>query len=157
MEIHGQLVLACWNEWGGEASGRWCFFHGGSRRQMLPGWHYDMLYYSSQTYGFNQYLASKGYVVLSINLSGRNWLWELIFREPPGLSGATGASCEFNDVLAAGLYLRGRADVDPARIGAWGGSVNCGGYLTDALALALALLDLFCRRSGLSTAFTIGI
>jgi dipeptidyl aminopeptidase/acylaminoacyl peptidase len=42
-------------------------------------------------------------------------------------------------VLGAGLYLKGRADVDPARIGVWGGSY--GGYLT-ALALAKAS-DLF--------------
>ncbi len=41
------------------------FFHGGSRRQMLLGWHY--MYYYSNTYGMNQYLASKGYVVLSVN------------------------------------------------------------------------------------------
>ena len=46
--------------------------------------------------------------------------------------GATGAS-EFNDVLGAGLYLRGRDDVDPEGIGLWGGSY--GGYLT-ALGLA---------------------
>jgi dipeptidyl aminopeptidase/acylaminoacyl peptidase len=52
--------------------------------------------------------------------------------------GPTGAS-EFNDVLGAGLYLRSRPDVDPARIGLWGGSY--GGYLT-ALGLARAS-DLF--------------
>src|SRR6185312_12263031 len=52
--------------------------------------------------------------------------------------GATGAS-EFNDVMGAGLYLRSRPDVDPARIGLWGGSY--GGYLT-ALGLARAS-DLF--------------
>ncbi|HEX4278800.1 MAG TPA: prolyl oligopeptidase family serine peptidase, partial [Bryobacteraceae bacterium] len=106
------------------------FFHGGSRRQMLLGWHY-MSYYS-QAYGFNQYLASKGYVVLSVNYrSGIGYGSD--FREAPHY-GATGAS-EFNDVLAAGAYLRGRADVDSARIGVWGGSY--GGYLT-ALALARA-------------------
>ena len=46
---------------------------------------------------------------------------------------------EYNDVQGAGVYLRSRADVDPARIGAWGGSY--GGYLT-AMALARAS-DLF--------------
>jgi len=35
--------------------------------------------------------------------------------------GAQGAS-EFNDVLGAGLYLRGRPEVDPKRMGLWGGS-----------------------------------
>ncbi len=84
----------------------------------------------------NQYLASHGYVVLSVNYrSGIGY--GLDFREALDY-GATGAS-EFNDVEGAGLYLRGRADVDPARIGLWGGSY--GGYLT-ALGLARAS-DLF--------------
>src|SRR6185503_5125830 len=48
--------------------------------------------------------------------------------------GATGAS-EYNDVQGAATYLRSRPDVDPARIGLWGGSY--GGYLT-ALGLARA-------------------
>jgi dipeptidyl aminopeptidase/acylaminoacyl peptidase len=52
--------------------------------------------------------------------------------------GATGAS-EYNDVQGAGLYLRGRADVDGKKIGVWGGSY--GGYLT-AMALARSS-DLF--------------
>ena len=42
-------------------------------------------------------------------------------------------------MVGAGLYLRARADVDPKRIGLWGGSY--GGYLT-ALGLARAS-DLF--------------
>lgn len=104
------------------------FFHGGSRRQMLLGWHY-MLYYSN-AYGMNQYLASRGYIVLAVNYrSGIGY--GMNFREALNY-GAAGAS-EFNDVLGAGLYLRSRADVDPARIGLWGGSY--GGYLT-ALGLA---------------------
>jgi dipeptidyl aminopeptidase/acylaminoacyl peptidase len=52
--------------------------------------------------------------------------------------GATGGS-EFNDVMGAGLYMRSRTDVDPRRIGLWGGSY--GGYLT-AMGLARAS-DLF--------------
>jgi dipeptidyl aminopeptidase/acylaminoacyl peptidase len=110
------------------------FFHGGSRRQMLLGWHY-MEYYSN-AYAMNQYLASLGYIVLSVNYrSGIGY--GLDFREAIDY-GAAGAS-EFNDVLGAGLYLRARPDVDGTRIGAWGGSY--GGYLT-ALALARAS-DLF--------------
>ncbi len=61
----------------------------------------------------------------------------LDFREAKDY-GATGAS-EYNDVMGAGLYLRSRPDVDPARIGIWGGSY--GGYLT-ALGLSRAS-DLF--------------
>ncbi len=110
------------------------FFHGGSRRQMLPGWHY--MYYYRNAYAFNQYLASRGFLVLSVNFrSGIGYGME--FREAIGF-GATGAS-EYNDVAGAGLYLRGRPDVDPARVGLWGGSY--GGYLT-AMGLARAS-DLF--------------
>jgi dipeptidyl aminopeptidase/acylaminoacyl peptidase len=99
------------------------FFHGGSRRQMLLGWHY--LAYYHNTYAFNQYLASRGYVVLSVNYrSGIGY--GLDFREALDY-GAAGAS-EYQDVVGAGLYLRSRPDVDPARIGLWGGSY--GGYLT---------------------------
>jgi dipeptidyl aminopeptidase/acylaminoacyl peptidase len=59
------------------------------------------------------------------------------FRE--ALHQGAGGASEFNDVLGAGLYLRSRPDVDPRRIGLWGGSY--GGYLT-ALGLARAS-DLF--------------
>ena len=110
------------------------FFHGGSRRQMLLGFHY-MSYYHG-TYAMNQWLASLGYVVLSVNYrSGVGYGLE--FREALDY-GATGAS-EYYDVLGAGLYLKGRADVDPTRIGLWGGSY--GGYLT-AMGLAKSS-DLF--------------
>jgi dipeptidyl aminopeptidase/acylaminoacyl peptidase len=110
------------------------FFHGGSRRQMLLAWHYLSYYHS--TYAMNQYLASRGYVVLSVNFrSGTGY--GLNFREALNY-GATGAS-EFQDVMGAGLYMKNRADVDPRRIGIYGGSY--GGYLT-AHALARAS-DLF--------------
>ncbi|HWF09066.1 MAG TPA: prolyl oligopeptidase family serine peptidase [Bryobacteraceae bacterium] len=128
LRIHGQIFLP---PAGGAAKHpAVVFFHGGPQRQMLPGWHY-MRYYNL-AYGFNQYLASRGYVVLSINYrSGIGYGSD--FREALHF-GATGAS-EFNDVLGAGAYLRGRPDVDAARIGVWGGSY--GGYLA-ALALARA-------------------
>lgn len=106
------------------------FFHGGSRRQMYLGFH-DRGYYHN-AYAMNQYLASQGYIVLSVNYrSGIGYGME--FREALNY-GANGAS-EFNDVMGAGLYLRGRSDVDAERIGLWGGSY--GGYLT-AMGLAKA-------------------
>lgn len=106
------------------------FFHGGSRRQMLLGWHY--LHYYHNTYAFNQYMASRGYVVLSVNYrSGTGYGLE--FREALDY-GATGGS-EYNDVVGAGLYLAKLPEVDASRIGVWGGSY--GGYLT-AMALARA-------------------
>jgi dipeptidyl aminopeptidase/acylaminoacyl peptidase len=99
------------------------FMHGGPIRQMLLGWHY-MDYYSN-AYAFNQYLASRGYVVIALNYrSGIGY--GLDFREADDI-GAAGAS-EYNDLLAAADFLRARADVDPARIGLWGGSY--GGYMT---------------------------
>jgi len=126
MRIHGQLFLPS----GKGPHPAAIFFHGGSRRQMLLGWHYN--YYYRNSYAFNQYLASRGFVVLSVNYrSGIGYGME--FREAIDY-GATGGS-EYQDVVGAGLYLRSRPDVDPARIGLWGGSY--GGYLT-ALGLARA-------------------
>ncbi|NIR42626.1 MAG: S9 family peptidase [Gemmatimonadetes bacterium] len=131
LRIHGQLFLPP------ESEGRHpavIFFHGGSRRQMLLGWHYRGYYHNA--YALNQYLASRGYVVLSVNYrSGVGYGME--FRE--ALNYGAGGASEFNDVLGAGLYLRDRPDVNPAAIGLWGGSY--GGYLT-ALGLARAS-DLF--------------
>jgi dipeptidyl aminopeptidase/acylaminoacyl peptidase len=131
MRIHGQLFLP---DDGKAKHPAVVFFHGGSRRQMLLGWN-PMGYYSN-AYAMNQYLASRGYVVLSINYrSGIGY--GLNFRQ--ALHFGPGGASEYNDVIGAGLYLRSRADVDGNRIGAWGGSY--GGYLT-ALALARAS-DLF--------------
>src|SRR5271155_1022881 len=132
-QIHAQLFLPR-NAGDGARHPALCFFHGGSRRQMLLGFHY--MFYYSNAYAMNQYLASRGYIVLAVNYrSGIGC--GLNFREALNY-GAAGAS-EFNDVLGAGLYLRSRPDVDPARIGLWGGSY--GGYLT-ALGLSRSS-DLF--------------
>ena len=129
MQIHGQLFLPPGAS-SGEKHPAVVFFHGGSRRQMLLGFHHRGYYHN--TYAMNQMLAHAGYVVLSANYrSGSGYGME--FREAENY-GATGAS-EFNDVMGSGLYLRSRPDVDPDRIGLWGGSY--GGYLT-ALGLARA-------------------
>ncbi|HVS66355.1 MAG TPA: prolyl oligopeptidase family serine peptidase [Thermoanaerobaculia bacterium] len=110
------------------------FFHGGSRRHMMLGWHYSSYYHNA--YAFNQLMASRGFVVISVNYrSGIGYGLE--FREALDY-GATGAS-ELHDVLGAGLWLRDRDDVAPDAIGLWGGSY--GGYLT-AMGLAHAS-DLF--------------
>jgi dipeptidyl aminopeptidase/acylaminoacyl peptidase len=133
MRIHGQLFLPP-NAKAGERHPALAFFHGGSRRQMLLGFHY--MYYYSNSYAMNQFFASQGYVVLSVNYrSGIGY--GMPFREALNY-GADGGS-EYNDVVGAGLYLKNRADVDPARIGLWGGSY--GGYLT-AMGLSRAS-DLF--------------
>lgn len=104
------------------------YVHGGPPRQMLLGWHYSDYY--SNAYALNQYLASKGYVVLAVNYRlGIGYGYE--FHRPPN-AGAQGAA-EYLDIKAAGEYLQSLPQVDPERIGIYGGSY--GGYLT-ALALA---------------------
>jgi dipeptidyl aminopeptidase/acylaminoacyl peptidase len=103
------------------------FAHGGPPRQMLLGWHYR--FYYANSYALNQYLASRGFVVLSVNYRlGIGYGYD--FHQPRD-GGVRGAS-EYQDVLAAGKYLQARSDVDAARVGIWGGSY--GGYLV-ALAL----------------------
>ena len=130
--LHGQLFLP--KNAAGQRHPAIVFFHGGSQRQMLLGWHY--MYYYNNAYAMNQYLASRGYVVLSVNYrSGIGY--GMKFRE--ALNYGPGGGSEFNDVLGAGLFLKNHPAVDPARIGLWGGSY--GGYLT-ALGLARAS-DLF--------------
>ncbi|MCH8275996.1 MAG: S9 family peptidase, partial [Bacteroidetes bacterium] len=133
MQIHGQLFVPS-DLKEGDKRPAVLFFHGGSRRQMLLGFHHRGYYHNA--YAFNQYLASQGYVVLSVNYrSGIGY--GMHFREALNY-GARGAS-EYNDVIGAALYLQSRGDVDPKRIGLWGRSY--GGYLT-ALGLARAS-DLF--------------
>lgn len=124
LTIHGQLFRTP-----GDAPRKPAiiYVHGGPPRQMLLGWHYG--YYYANAYAVNQHLAQRGFIVLSVNYRlgigyGRDF-------QHPDRAGTRGAS-EYQDVLAGGRYLQGRADVDPSRIGIWGGSY--GGYLT-ALAL----------------------
>ena len=104
------------------------FVHGGPVRQMMPGYHYMQFYHWA--YAVNQWLASQGYVVLSINYrSGVGY--GNSFRSAPGTQ-ARGNS-EYQDVLAGAKYLQARADVDPSRVGIWG--LSYGGLLTsEALA-----------------------
>lgn len=104
------------------------FVHGGPPRQMLLGWHY-MDYYSN-SYAVNQYLATHGFTVLSVNYR-LGIGYGHAFHNPPH-AGPAGAS-EYQDVVAGAKFLQQVKGVDPARIGIWGGSY--GGYLT-ALALA---------------------
>jgi dipeptidyl aminopeptidase/acylaminoacyl peptidase len=104
------------------------YTHGGPIRQMLLGWHYMEFY--AEAYAINQYFASRGFVVISINYRsgigyGRS------FRMPPG-AGRRGAS-EYQDLVAGARYLQSRPEVDPERIGLWG--LSYGGYLT-AMGLA---------------------
>jgi len=124
-EIHGQLFKPA------NASGKLpalVFMHGGPSRQMLLSWHY--LYYYHSSYALNQFLASRGYLVLSVNYrSGIGYGRSFRMAQHRGARGAS----EYQDVVAGAKYLRDRNDVDKNRVGLWGGSY--GGYLT-ALGLA---------------------
>jgi len=123
--IHGQLFVPKGRTQPGPAL---VFMHGGSRRQMILGFHYMQYYHNS--YAENQYLASQGYVVLSVNYR-TGIMYGRAFREVVD-GGARGGS-EYKDVVAAGKYLQGLPIVDPQKVGLWGGSY--GGYLT-AMGLA---------------------
>jgi dipeptidyl aminopeptidase/acylaminoacyl peptidase len=104
------------------------FVHGGPPRQMLLTWH-NMDYYSN-SYAVNQYLANHGFIVLSVNYRlGIGYGHDFHYPEHWGPTGAA----EYQDVLAGAKWLQHDPQVDPQRIGIWGGSY--GGYLT-ALALA---------------------
>jgi dipeptidyl aminopeptidase/acylaminoacyl peptidase len=125
VEIHGQLFEA---PSGAAKKPAIVYVHGGPPRQMLLGWHYSDYY--TNAYALNQYLASRGYVVLSVNFRlGIGYGHD--FHRPPN-AGAQGAA-EYQDVKAGGEYLQRLAQVDAKRIGIYGGSY--GGFLT-ALALA---------------------
>lgn len=99
------------------------FMHGGPIRQMLLGFHYNDYYINC--YAFNQYLASQGYIVLSVNYrSGIGYGRDFRLAKNQGPRGAS----EYQDVIASGKYLQTLAEVEPAKVGLWGGSY--GGYLT---------------------------
>jgi dipeptidyl aminopeptidase/acylaminoacyl peptidase len=125
LEIHGQLFEPA----GGPArKPAIIYVHGGPPRQMLLGWHYSDYY--TNAYAENQFLASRGYIVLSVNYRlGIGYGHD--FHRPPN-AGVQGAS-EYQDVKAGAEYLQKLPQVDSTHIGIYGGSY--GGYLT-ALALA---------------------
>ena len=127
LEIHNQLFLPK-DLKPGERRAAIIFVHGGPARQMLLGYHYMQFYHWA--YAINQWLASEGYIVMSVNYRlgigyGRS------FRAAAN-AGAAGNS-EYQDVLAGAKYLQTRSDVDPDRVGIWG--LSYGGLLT-AQALA---------------------
>ena len=125
MEVHGQLFRSASAD--NSKKPALVYVHGGPPRQMLLGWHY-MDYYAND-YAANQYLASRGFIVLSVNYRlGIGYGHAFQFPEKGGARGAA----EYLDVLAGAKYLQSRADVDAKRLGIWGGSY--GGFLT-ALAL----------------------
>jgi dipeptidyl-peptidase 4 len=127
LEIHNQIFLPR-DLKPGEKRPAIVFVHGGPVRQMLLGYHYMHFYHVA--YAVNQWLASRGYIVMSVNYrSGVGY--GKSFRTAPNTGGRGNA--EYQDVLAGGKYLQSRADVDANRVGIWG--LSYGGVLT-AQALA---------------------
>jgi dipeptidyl aminopeptidase/acylaminoacyl peptidase len=129
LEDHAQLFLPP-HDASGVRHPAIVFYHGGPERQMLLGWHPVSAY--AHLYGMNQYLANRGYVVLSVNYRESTG-YGLDYRNAPHF-GPFGAS-EFQDELGAARYLDSRTDVDSKRIGVYGGSY--GGVMV-AMALARA-------------------
>lgn len=127
LEIRAQLFLPK-AAYPGDKRPAVIFMHGGPIRQMLLGWHYRGYY--ANTYAMNQFLANQGYVVLSVNYRcGIGYGKDFRQAENQGPRGAS----EYKDIIAAGKYLCTRPEINPNKIGLYGGSY--GGYLT-ALGLA---------------------
>jgi dipeptidyl aminopeptidase/acylaminoacyl peptidase len=123
--LHGQLFLP--RNAHGKIPGL-VFMHGGPIRQMMLGFHYMDYYHNA--YAENQYLASRGYAVLSINYR-LGIMYGRAFREAP--NAVWRGAAEYKDVVAAGRYLQSLPEVDGEKVGLWGGSY--GGFLT-AMGLA---------------------
>jgi hypothetical protein len=100
VEAHNQLFLPK-DLKAGERRPAIVFVHGGPPRQMMPGYHYMQFYHWA--YAVNQWLASQGYVVLSVNYRlgigyGRS------FRQAQNTNARGNA--EYQDVLAAASICR---------------------------------------------------
>ncbi|WP_041856341.1 S9 family peptidase [Candidatus Korobacter versatilis] len=125
LKIHGQLFVP---KDGKSTHPALIFTHGGPVRQMMLGFHYMDYYHNA--YAMNQYLASKGYVVLSVNYR-LGIMYGYDFLNPPNT--VWRGAAEYNDVVAGAKYLQSLSNVDKSKIGLWGGSY--GGFLT-AMGLA---------------------
>jgi dienelactone hydrolase len=118
MTVHGQLFVPK------HPTGCGVIFpHGGPSRQMLPGYHYYDTY--TVLYEMNQYFASHGCVVLSVDYRG-GIMYGYAWRRFPG-RGGTSAS-EYQDIQGGAAFLLSQPQVDPAKVGIYG--LSYGGYLT---------------------------
>jgi dipeptidyl-peptidase-4 len=101
------------------------YVHGNGGRLVL-GYPDQSNGYYHVNYALIQYFVTKGYIVAASNYRGDGALYTPAYNDPPEY-GANGVS-EYRDVIAAGLYLKGRPDVDAERLGIWG--LSYGGWLT---------------------------
>lgn len=100
------------------------FIHGGKERQMLLSFHYIDIY--SYLYVMNQYLASRGCAVLSLEYRGSLMRGES-YRNIPGY-GAEGRVAEYPDYPGAANYLRARKELGVKKVGVYG--ISQGGFAT---------------------------
>lgn len=116
--VHGQLFVPT------HPTGCALIFpHGGPSRQMLLGYHYYDTY--TVLYEENEYFASHGCVVLSVDYRG-GIMYGNAWRTAPG-RGGTSAS-EYQDIQGGAAFLLAQPQVDPAKVGIYG--LSYGGYLT---------------------------
>ncbi len=98
------------------------WIHGDGIAQNYDGWHVRRDY--AVYYGFHQYLAQRGYVVLAPDYRGSVGYgreWRLApYRDVGGL--------DYEDVAASVPYLESLLYVDTERVGVWG--LSYGGFLT---------------------------
>jgi dienelactone hydrolase len=99
------------------------FPHGGPSRQMLLGYHYYDTY--TVLYEMNQYFASHGCVVLSVDYRG-GIMYGNAWRTFPGRGGSSAA--EYQDIQGGAAFLLAQPQVNPAKVGIYG--LSYGGYLT---------------------------
>jgi dipeptidyl aminopeptidase/acylaminoacyl peptidase len=104
LEVHNQLFIPK-DLKPGEKRPAIVFVHGGPARQMLPAYHYMQFYHWS--YAYNQWLASQGYIVLSVNYRAGVGYGNS-FRRAPNTQGRGNSSIQ--DVLAGAKYLQSRPD-----------------------------------------------
>ena len=118
MTVHGQLFVPA------HPTGCALIFpHGGPSRQMLLGYHYYDTY--TVLYEMNQYFASHGCVVLSVDYRG-GIMYGNAWRTFPGRGGTSAA--EYQDIQGGAAFLLAQPQVDPAKVGIYG--LSYGGYLT---------------------------
>ncbi len=97
LTIHGQLFVP--RNLTGKVPAL-VFTHGGPIRQMMLGFHYMDYYHNA--YAMNQYLASRGYVVLSVNYR-LGVMYGRAFRTAPNT--VWRGAAEYQDVVAGAKYL----------------------------------------------------
>jgi dipeptidyl aminopeptidase/acylaminoacyl peptidase len=115
MKIHGILLK---NPGATSTTPALMYFHGKGGIN-LKGWG------GLPNYAFHQYLVQRGYSVLFVNWRGTHVGYGAEYERANYQDYAGG---ELGDVVSGAAYLAREANVDPQRIGCWGGSY--GGYMT---------------------------